>query len=220
MHSNKALIFGSTGLIGSHLLKLITADKAFTEVVIFSRKDIEVTTPKTRLVIFDHINWEGVETHFTPNAKVFCCIGTTKAKTPDSEEYRAIDYGIPVKLAEFAARGSCRGFYVVSSLGANTSSMNFYQKTKGEMERDVAKRGVNETYFFRPSLLLGKRSENRPGEQMAQTLSQVISPLMFGPLKRYKGIDAALVAKAMMEVSKNGHPRTVISNEDILKFES
>jgi len=220
MKSNKALLFGASGLIGSELLKLITADDEFTEIVIFSRKPLEATTPKSKVVIYNSENWEGVEMHFTPNAKVFCCIGTTRKKTPNTEEYRNIDYGIPVKLAEFAARGSCRGFYVVSSIGANPSAVNFYQKTKGEMEREVAKRGITETYFFRPSLLLGKRMESRPGETFAKAFNSIVSPVMLGPLKRYKGIEASQVAKAIWQVAKSKHHTPVISNEELLEFDS
>lgn len=216
--ANKALVFGATGLIGKQLVRLLVESADYKEVILFTRKPIESTTPKVKVVTFDFANWEGVEQYFTPNAQVFCCIGSTKAKTPDLTEYRNIDFGIPVKLAEFAARGSCRGILIVSALGANDSSFNFYQKIKGEMEKEVQAKGVRETYFFRPALLLGERLEIRRGEDIGKMLNSVFSPLLFGPMKKYKGIEAEAVAKAMLKVAQKGYAKTVIESDKILEI--
>lgn len=216
--ADKALVFGATGLIGQQLVKLLVADSSYKEVILFVRKPLEVTTPKVRVLQFDFNQWEGVEQHFTPNAQVFCTIGTTRAKTPNLAEYKDIDYGIPVKLAEFAARGSCRGILVVSAIGANEHSFNFYQRMKGEMERDVLGKGVRETYLFRPALLLGNRSEVRRGEDFGKLINSVMSPLMVGSLKRFRGVEAETVARAMLNVAKSGHKASIISNDKIQKL--
>ncbi len=213
--ADKALVFGATGLIGSHLVQLLVKSKEFKEVILFTRKPLENTSPKVKIVNFDFDKWEGVEEYFTPNAKVFCCIGTTKAKTPGNEEYRKIDYGIPVKIAEFAARGSCRGMLVVSALGANEGSLNFYLKTKGQMEKEVLDKGIRETYFFRPALLLGERHEIRRGEDFGKMMNGILSPLLFGNLKKYRGIEAVVVARAMLKVSRDGYPQIVIESDKI-----
>lgn len=213
--ADKALVFGATGLIGSHLVKLLVKSNEYKEVILFTRKPLESTTPKVKVVAFDFDKWEGVEAYFTPNAKVFCCIGTTKAKTPGHEEYRNVDFGIPVKIAEFAARGSCRGMLVVSALGANEGSLNFYLKTKGEMEKEVEGKGIRETYFFRPALLLGERNEIRRGEDFGKMMNGILSPILFGGLKKYRGIEAIVVARAMLKVSRNGYPNMVIESDKI-----
>jgi len=214
--ADRALVFGSTGLIGKQLVRQLVEDGQYKEVILFSRKPLESTTAKVKVVTFDFNAWEGVEQYFTPNAQVFCAIGTTRAKTPDLEEYRSIDFGIPVKLAEFASRGSCRGIFIVSALGANENSMNFYTKMKGEMELEVRKRGLGETYFFRPALLLGERTEIRRGEDIGKMINKVVSPLLFGKLKKFKGVEAETVAKAMIHVAKHGYKQAVIENDKIL----
>jgi len=216
--ADRALVFGGTGLIGKQLIRQLVEDVQYKEVILFSRKPLEATTHKVKVVTFDFDRWEGVEQYFTPNAQVFCSIGTTRAKTPDLEQYRDIDFGIPVKLAEFAARGSCRGIFIVSALGANENSMNFYTKMKGQMEHEVSNRGVRETYFFRPALLLGERNESRRGEDIGKMLNTVISPLLFGGLKKYKGVQAETVAKAMIKVAKMGFKQPVIENDKILEL--
>lgn len=216
--ADKALVFGATGLVGSELVKLLVASSEYKEVILFTRKPLEHTTPKVQIVSFDFNNWEGVEQYFTPNAKVFCCIGSTKAKTPDLTEYHQVDFGIPVKIAEFAARGSCRGMLVVSALGANEGSLNFYLKTKGEMEKEVLVKGIRETYFFRPALLLGERKEMRTGEDFGKLLNGLFSPLLFGSFKKYKGIEALVVAKAMINVAQIGYPTPVIESDKIFEL--
>lgn len=216
--ADKALVFGARGLIGSQLVKQLVQNERYKEVILFTRKPLNVTTPKVRVVEFDFNRWEGVENHFTPNAQVFCTIGTTRAQTPDLEAYKNIDYGIPVKLAEFAARGSCRGFLVISAIGANEHSFNFYQRIKGEMERDVQSKGVRETYIFRPSLLLGKRAETRRGEDFGRMINSLVSPILFGSLKKYKGVEAEVVARAMMHVAMNGYRETILTNDKILEL--
>lgn len=216
--ADKALVFGATGLVGSHLVRFLVESAEYKQVILFTRKPLEATTPKVKVVSFDFNQWEGVEEYFTPNAKVFCCIGSTKAKTPNNEDYYNIDYGIPVKIAEFAARGSCRGMMVVSALGANEDSINFYLKTKGEMERDVLIKGVRETYFFRPALLLGERLEIRKGEDFGRMMNGIFSPLLFGSLKKYKAIEAKIVAKAMIRVAQTGYPDVIIESDKIFEL--
>ncbi len=213
--ADKALVFGATGLIGRSLTRLLVAEGPYREIVLFTRKPLESTTPKVKVVSFDFNRWEGVEQHFTPNAHVFCCIGTTRNKTPDLEEYRRIDLGIPSRIAEYAARGSCRGLYVISALGANENSLNFYQKIKGEMEKAVLHKGLYETYFFRPSLLLGDRDEKRKGEDFAKTLNAIVGPVLLGPLKKFRGVPADVVARAMIRVAGKGFASNVIENHQI-----
>jgi uncharacterized protein YbjT (DUF2867 family) len=216
--ADKALVFGGSGLVGGYLVDLLVASKEYKEVILFSRKASEHPSPKVKVVNFDFNSWEGVEQYFTPNAIVFCCIGSTKAKTPNLDEYRDVDFGIPVKIAEFAARGSCRGMLVVSALGANDGSMNFYLKTKGEMEKEVHLKGIRETYFFRPALLLGERNEQRTGEDFGKMVNAVVSPLLFGPFKKYKGIEGLVVAKAMIRVAQTGYYQPVIESDKIFEL--
>jgi uncharacterized protein YbjT (DUF2867 family) len=93
---------------------------------------------------------------------------TTKAKPRDKETYKNIDYGIPVAAANLATQNNINTFAVISVMGANASSSSFYNKTKGEMERDVLAGGIENTDIFQSSLIGGDRSEKRFGEKMAQ----------------------------------------------------
>jgi uncharacterized protein YbjT (DUF2867 family) len=215
---NKTLLFGATGLVGSALLDLLLEEENAAEVLAFSRRPVSQISPVLRQIDFDYRDWESIREHFTAGARIFCCIGTTRAKTPDKKEYRDIDYGIPVKLAEYALAGGCHGLYIVSSIGADENSSFFYSRLKGEMERDVLKKNVPETYFFRPSLLKGARQEKRRGEDLGKCLNAVFSFLFPRLLKKYLGVEASAVARAMLRIAKEGYPVRAIENHVIIEL--
>jgi uncharacterized protein YbjT (DUF2867 family) len=92
----------------------------------------------------------------------------------------------------------------VSSVGADPRSRNFYLRVKGELERDLTRLPIETVHVFRPGLLLGPRTENRPGERMAQAVLPTMSFLLAGPLRRYRAIDADRVAAAMVRAALSG----------------
>lgn len=212
----RALIFGATGLVGSELLGLIKNSNDFSEVLVFSRKPIAALPEHCKNMVLSDLLTPEIQTYFKEGDKVFCCIGTTRKKTPNLDEYKKIDYEIPVFLAECCAKNNCASLMVVSAIGANPNSSNFYTRMKGEMERDTLLRFPKKSYFFRPSLLLGNRKEFRLGEKLGIAIFQLMSPLFFGKLKRYKGIEAKKVASAMLSVSQKGFSSSIVSNEQML----
>ena len=90
---------------------------------------------------------------------------------------------------------------VVSAIGADPKSINYFNRTKGEMEALLAELDLPSLRIFRPSLLLGAREERRPKEVVAGVVLGALSPLLAGPLRRYRGVEAAQVARAMYATS-------------------
>ena len=123
----KAIILGATGLTGSELLNLLLNDDRYEEVVLLSRSTVGFEHPKVKEFLGDLMNLKNFEEHFKAD-EVFCCIGTTKSKTPNKEVYRQIDYGIPVAAAELCKKNQIPTFLVVSAMGANDKSKIFYKK--------------------------------------------------------------------------------------------
>ncbi len=206
-----AIVFGATGLIGEELLELLRHHDEYESVWAVVRKELNLPGG-VKPFRFDYTNWNPVEQMLGEHTDVYCCIGTTRAKTPDLEEYRAIDYGIPLKLAELCRKHHNRALLIVSAKGANAGSSNFYNKIKGEMERDVKASGAR-VYLFQPSLLLGKRKEVRRAESTFQTVFKVLAPLI---PRSWRAVHAAQVAASMLKTAAELPEKVTIDNAQMI----
>jgi uncharacterized protein YbjT (DUF2867 family) len=157
---------------------------------------------------------ENFKADFTGD-EVYCCIGTTAKKTPDKVVYTAIDYGIPVAAAKLSKENGIDTFLVVSALGANANSSIFYNKTKGEMERDVLLNKIQNTFVLQPSIIEGKRNEQRIGEKIGLAVFKLVQPLFFGKLKKYKITKAEHIAQTMVNLANSPSNKELIASHDI-----
>jgi uncharacterized protein YbjT (DUF2867 family) len=209
-----AIILGATGLTGNLLLEQLIADKNYSKIKLFSRNSVDVTSDKIEEFIIDLLALEDSTKDFVAD-EVFCCIGTTAAKTKDKKLYKAIDYGIPVTAAKIAKENGIATFIVMSSMGADINSSVFYNRTKGEMERDVSKQRINNTYVLRPSLIGGNRNEFRLGEKMGQGIMRIFNPLLLGSLEKYKMIHPKKIATCMRILANTKPTETIFSSDKI-----
>jgi uncharacterized protein YbjT (DUF2867 family) len=191
-----AILAGGTGLIGRYCLGHLMSE--YERVISLVRRP--TGHPVDRVISFDSIDTQ----LFEPGADVFCALGTTIRKSGSREAFRTVDYEYVVALARRAAAWHARQFLVVSSVGASTSSSNFYLRTKGEMEQSVSALRFHAIHIFRPSLLLGERQESRPAEKMAATASRALSFAFAGPMRKYRPVEAYVVAAAMVRAAKSG----------------
>ena len=136
----------------------------------------------------------------------------TNSKTPNKELYRKIDYGIPLAAAKLCNQNAIETMIVISAMGANFESSVFYNKTKGEMERDVLQEGIKNTYILQPSLIGGARKEKRFGERLAQVGMGIFDFLV---PKKYKIIQPETIAIAMVSLVEMGYSETIITSEII-----
>jgi uncharacterized protein YbjT (DUF2867 family) len=194
--SRTAVIVGSSGLVGGCCLERLLHDQEYTRVIPLVRRTALVRHHKTdeRVVNFDELG----SVDFPPDADVFCALGTTIRKAGSQAEFRKVDLDYPVTLAKRAHDLGARRFLVVSSVGADPSSSNFYLRTKGEMEQAVSAISFQAVHIFRPSFLVGNRSERRPGEVVGAAVAQKIRFIMLGGLRRYRPVEADTVAAAMV----------------------
>jgi len=195
-----ALLAGATGLVGSHLLRLLLADETYQKVTILGRRGLPLTSPKLqqRLIDFDHL----ADLDAPKVDDVFCCLGTTIKKAGSQEAFRKVDLGYVEALARVAARAGAKQFLLVSAIGANAKSRVFYSRVKGETEAAVQAVGFAGTHIFRPSMLLGERAESRILERMGTPLMRAVAFAMVGSLRRYRPIPAETVAAAMVKGAK------------------
>ena len=206
-----AIILGATGLTGSHLLELLLEDLEYDRIKVFTRHKLTTSHPKIEEHVIDLLKLSDYANEFSADV-VFCCIGTTKAKTPDKALYRAIDYGIPVEAAKLCKQNSINQFIVISALGANPKSKVLYSQLKGEMERDVLSQQIEHTHFLQPSLIVGNRKEKRTGEDFSKQFMKLFGFLIPA---RYKMIEAKTIALGMVQLARKPSKEVVIPSEKI-----
>lgn len=195
-----AALIGATGLIGNYLLEELLKDDYFDKVRILIRRPMDISHPKLEKHIVDFNDGDSVLIALNDCNVLFCSIGTTQQKVKgDKAAYRKIDYDIAVNAARFAKMNGCETFVLVSSVGANSQSKNFYLHLKGEIEEAVQSAGLNTVHIMRPSVLLGDRKEKRLGETISK---KVMSALSFLVPAKYKAIHGRTVAKAMANLVK------------------
>lgn len=206
----KHLVFGSTGVVGQALVAQLIEDKA--EVICVVRKSGSVPVGAVEVVVPEQTKLDEILDNFN-DAHVYVCIGTTAAKTPDKEQYYQIDHDIPVAVAIAAAANNTLSLHVISAMGANVKSSIFYNRTKGEMERDVLD-AKPDSYIYRPSMIMGEREEKRTMEAISKAIFAVINPLI--PTK-YKGIYPAQIAANMRRNALEGSSDKLWENDMMLK---
>jgi uncharacterized protein YbjT (DUF2867 family) len=201
-----AIVFGASGLVGGNLVKELVNNASYGKVILVVRKPLIATNPKVQEVPLDKFEELDLTGILPSEVSVFCCLGTTIKKAGSKEEFKKVDYELPLKAAFWAKDSGFKTFIAVSSIGANAQSGNFYLKTKGEMEESIKALAIQRTVFVRPSLLMGTRDEFRLAEEIAKALSGVMNALLYGPLKKYRPIKASKVAKAMVILASKEDP--------------
>lgn len=219
-----ALIAGASGLVGAELLQQLLRAEEYERVIAVGRRPLAVTHPKLTQVVVDFAALE----QGTPDLRcddAFCCLGTTiKAARSTSSgragsraAFRAVDHAAVLAFAWAAQRAGAQRFFVVSALGADAGSRVFYNRVKGEMEDALQVLGFATLAVFRPSLLLGRRVQSRFGERIMAAILWLAEPLLLGRLRKYRAIDAGVVARAMLRCSfgRPGQGRLVFLSDEI-----
>ncbi len=203
MNTRTAAILGASGLVGGFCLRALVDDPDYSRVVTFGRRELpSFTRAKVaqRVADLDSLtadDFRGVQ-------DVFCALGTTIRKAGSQAAFRHVDLELPLRAATEAVKAGAEQFVVVSSVGADPASKNFYLRTKGEMERELAKLPFKAIHILRPSLLIGKRAEFRLGEAIAMALAPALDLLTLGALRKYHSIRAETVGRAMVAAAKQG----------------
>ena len=204
MKFNQVSLFGASGLIGSYLLKYLLKDSEVHLINIISRKPFYLKHDKINNIVIDFTDLNSFSICTKKSDAVFVSIGTTMAKVNGNKsEYRKIDFDIIFNIAKACKKNSVKNLLFVSSLGADSNASSFYLSLKGDIEDAVEKLKLTSTSIFRPSVLLGNRNEARFMERIAQIIMSYL--IIFIPSK-YKPIDADIVAKSMVNTSKNPKP--------------
>ena len=211
-----ALLFGSSGLVGGHLLNQLIKDNKYSKIKLFVRTDPEISDPKVEVI---KTNFNSLENHKEDikGDDCFFCIGTTKKNSPDKDDYRKVELDIPKEIAQIAKSNLVNSFIFVSALYANPKSSGDYVKFKGLVEEELKELNFPKLVLMRPSFLIGDRKEKRVGEKIGIFVFKLLSPLLLGPLKKMKPIRSETVARAMIFVIQNDIQKTTFESNEIVE---
>ena len=210
-----ALLFGSSGLVGGHILNQLIKDDNYSKIKLFVRSAPEISNSKIKIVKTDFNN---LEKHINDikGDDCFFCIGTTKQNSPDKNEYRRVELDIPKQIAQISKLNSVNSFIFISSGYANSNSSGDYLKFKGLVEEQLIHLNFSKLGIMRPSFLLGERKQKRVGEKIGIFIFKLLSPFFVGPLKKMKPIHSAIVAKAMIRVANEDLQKKIFESNEIV----
>jgi uncharacterized protein YbjT (DUF2867 family) len=214
--SRHALVLGATGLVGARCVAHLLKSSDYAKVTCLVRRSGLATSDKLheRVVDFSHLTGTDIERA----DDLFCAIGSTMKKAGSREAFRHVDLEIPLHVAELAVAAGVKRMALVSSIGANARSSTFYLRTKGELEDSLAKLPLAALHVFRPSLLLGHRTESRPGEAIGSVIARATNGLLIGGLRKWRAIDVDQVGRAMVAamLEPDPHPPVQVHEHDTI----
>ena len=217
INTKSASVFGASGLVGSQLVELLIKDPNYNRIVVGNRHPIDYGSSKVTEVVIDFNSLEEYDSLFDVD-ELFICLGTTIKKAGSKSKFEYVDLQLPLSIAAEAKKAQVKCLTMISALDANSKSTNFYLKTKGRAENAIMKLDFPNCFFVRPSLLLGKRSEKRIAEGIAQWWMKKLNFLFIGPLKKYKAIKAIDVARSMLFICNSKQDGVIFSSEKLQEF--
>lgn len=201
-HHKTALLFGASGLVGNQCLHQLLEHPAYSRVIAFGRRRLEVEHPHLEQHIIDFDRLEDYAPLLRGN-DLYSCLGTTLARAGSREAFYRVDYTYAYETARLAADNGVGQLLLVSSVGADPDSLFFYTRVKGQLEEALKRLPFWGTHIFQPSFLVGGREESRPGEQLAGRLALGLDRLTGGVLLgKYRPVEAAQVARAMIQAAQ------------------
>ena len=209
-----AVIIGATGAVGKEILKEILADNFYNKVYILGRESIDKLGDEERLtkiiVDFENLNFD---TSILEDADVFASLGTTIKIAGSKENQRKIDVDYTVNFAKLC-EGKVKSFNVVSAIGANSNSKNFYTSLKGELEDKLKELNLGVLRIFQPSLLISKREDKRFFEELFMKVAPIFKLVLKGKMKKYSPIEASLLGKVIVRfATENKNEGTYTYND-------
>ena len=195
---NTAVIIGATGAVGREIVNEILSGEYYNRVYILGRSSISKLPDDSRLekiiIDFDNIDFD---MDILENADVFASLGTTIKTAGSKENQRKIDVDYTVNFAKLC-EGKVRSFNVVSAIGANSKSKNFYNSLKGELEDKLKEMNLGTLRIFQPSLLISKREDKRFLEEIFMKVAPIFQFVLKGKTKKYSPIEASLLGKVIV----------------------
>lgn len=217
MINKTAIVFGATGLTGSALVKELIQNMRYTAVKVFARRELHLEHIK----VIEHIvNVENPDEYrdLIKGDDLFICLGTTRRKAGSVKKMEEIDRDLPLAIARTALLKGVMNIAVVSNIGANPASRNYYSRIKGELEQSILSMPFKKKLIARPSILLGRRDEVRILESLGKILIKALGFMLTGKRKKYRGIKAGDVARAMVRAINESSDKEIYESDELTEL--
>jgi len=198
-----AIVLGATGLVGTALVNQLCQDSRYSQITCLVRAPLASNKyhdplNKIQALVIDFDDLQDYQGYFSVD-HVYCCLGSTIKQAGSKKAFRRVDFEFIHVSAQLARAQRAKSFVWISSVGANAKSKNFYLRVKGELENAILTMPqLPNAAAVRPSLLLGDREESRKAEALGISVLRILSPLMRGPLAKYRPVHAHQVAHQMI----------------------
>lgn len=212
-----AVVLGATGLVGKALVLQLIQDYRYDQIHLIGRTALDFDHYKIKETLYLNLE-EGLKEQPIKGDHLYCCLGSTKHKTPQMAAYKKIDVEIPLLAASQAREASFEAVLIVSALGANAQAKNFYSQMKGTMENELLALELPKIHFVQPSLILGARKEFRLGELLLKGIMKALFFIWHGPLKEYKPIHAKDIAKAMIWLANTPYETKSVTSSKLIEI--
>ena len=211
---NIAVIVGATGVVGRVIVNEILSGEYYDRIYILGRSSITKLPDDSRLekIIIDFENID-FDMNILEDADVFASLGTTIKIAGSKENQRKIDVDYTVNFSKLC-EGKVRSFNVVSAIGANSNSKNFYNSLKGELEDKLKKMNLGVLRIFQPSLLISRRDDNRFLEEIFMKVAPIFQFVLKGKTKKYSPIETSLLGKVIVRFATENKEKGTYTYND------
>ena len=228
MESPLSLVAGGTGLVGSHVIKVLSK-KSGTQIILARSFESEIPqNAELQIINFDSLSSNKVQLKNGID-HVYLCLGK-KLSTHElgymqhnaRESFKLVDFDYSLTIAKLAYDSGARSIALVSAVGAQEGSFNYYFHIKGKLENEIRKIGYENVCFARPGHLLGARKDFRGYEiPILESGLKIAAPFMQGPLMNFRQIEAERVAESMvMNLLNKTRGETYLYYKDFLRTDT
>lgn len=210
--SKHVLVFGATGLVGRQCVEQLIESPEIDLVYALTRRELPIKSNKLVTLLTDFKDIKLVLSELQVDSAI-CTLGTTIKQAKSKERFTAIEYGIPLTIAQRLKELGCKEFVYLSSVGADKNSKNFYLQTKGKIEFALEELCFSSLGIVRPSLLLGSRAEKRIAEDLGKWFARGINWIV---PKRYRAVESSKVAEKLAELALNTQQGVSVFENEVI----